>query len=148
MTEDSDLLAFGCEKVLFKFENEGYVDEINMENLKNCKDYNFHNFTHDNFLIFCILSGCDYFKLERCGAKKAYIIAKEKRDYKDTAKLLKLQNFNLSDTIEKDFERAFLTFKFQVVFCPLEKKYRYFNDIDSTIYTNIKSYTDLSFLGQ
>jgi hypothetical protein len=43
---------------------------------------------------------------------------------------------------------AFLTFKFQVVFCPLVKKYRYFSDIEETKYEAISKYKDLSFLGK
>lgn len=148
MTEDSDLLAYGCKTVLFKFESEGFLDEINLKNLANCRDLNFKGFSQDSFLIFCILCGCDYFKLDRCGAKKAYQIASERRDYKEIINYLKISNLNISDKIEKDFERAFLTFKFQVVFCPKEKKYRYFSDIEDTRYEAIHKYKDLTFLGK
>jgi len=148
MTEDSDLLAYGCKTVLFKFENEGHLDEFNLNKLAECKNFNFKNFTQDSFLIFCILCGCDYFKLERCGVKKAYQLANENRDYKEIIKYLKVQNLNITENVEKDFERAFLTFKFQVVFCPIEKKYRYFNDIENSRYEAIHQISDLSFLGK
>ena len=148
MTEDSDLLAYGCQTVLYKFENEGYLDEINLKNLPNCRDFNFKGFSQDTFLIFCILCGCDYFKLERCGAKKAYSIACERREYKEIISFLKISNLNITESIERDFEMAFLTFKFQVVFCPLVKKYRYFSDIEETKYEAISKYKDLSFLGK
>lgn len=148
MTEDSDLLAYGCQICLFKFENEGFVHEINLKNLPRCKEYNFTNFSEDNFLIFCILCGCDYFKLDRCGAKKAYQISKEKRDIREITNFLRIQNMNLTENVEKEFEKAFFTFKFQVVFCPNEKRYRYFNEIESSKYDNIKKCEDLSFLGK
>jgi len=148
MTEDSDLLAYGSQIVLFKFENDGFLDEINLNNLHVCKNYNFKDFSLDNFLIFCILCGCDYFKLDRCGAKKAYQIAKERRDYKEVIYYLKIQNLNISENVEKDFERAFLTFKFQVVFCPVEKRYRYFSDIENSLYESILIRNDISFLGK
>jgi len=148
MTEDSDLLAYGCQTVLFKFENEGTLDEINLKNLPDCRDYNFKGFSQDSFLIFCILCGCDYFKLDRCGAKKAYQIARERRDYKEIISFLKISNLNITENVEKDFEKAFLTFKFQVVFCPFEKKNRYFSDIEQTKYEAILNYKDLGFLGK
>jgi exonuclease-1 len=149
MTEDSDLLAYGCEQVLFKYENEGYVDEISIKKLPECKELNFTNFSHEIFLSFCILCGCDYFKLEKCGAKKAYQIVKDKKDYNEVLLYLKHQNLNVNDAIEKDFEKAFLTFKFQVVFCPLIKQNRYFTDLDDMEFPGIKKYLDdLSFLGE
>lgn len=33
ITEDSDLLVFGCQKVLYKFEPNGILQEMDMENL-------------------------------------------------------------------------------------------------------------------
>lgn len=148
MTEDSDLLAYGCQTVLFKFETEGFLDEISLKNIKECTTYNFKGFSADSFLIFCILCGCDYFKLDRCGTKKAYQIARERRDYKEIISFLKITNLNMTENVEKDFERAFLTFKFQVVFCPLVKKYRYFSDLEETKYEAIFNFKDLSFLGK
>ena len=53
----------------------------------------------------------------------------------------------LPPKLEELFEKAFLTFKFQVIYCPFEKKMKHLSDINNTIYTYIHKY-DLSFLGK
>jgi 5'-3' exonuclease len=149
ITEDSDLLALGCEKVLFKLNDEGYGDEIDLKNLKQCKEFDLTKFSHDRFLNYCILSGCDYFKLRGVGYKTAYQAVKDCNTYQESLNLLsrnKMEN-NPRDMIEL-FEKAFLTFKFQVVYCPKEKRMKYFNDMNDTIYTFLHKYNDVSFLGK
>jgi exonuclease 1 len=47
ITEDSDCLPFGCEKVLFKMDREGVAQEVNAENLKHNDGLSFHMFTHE-----------------------------------------------------------------------------------------------------
>ena len=149
-TEDSDLIALGCPKVILKLDNDGNCVEINLNDIPKVKELDFSQFSHDRFLIFCILSGCDFFKIKGIGYKKAYQIVKEKSDFKDCLRLIKLNPkfFNvLPPKLEELFEKAFLTFKFQVIYCPIEKKMKYLSDISNTIYTSIHKY-DLSFLGK
>jgi len=40
ITEDSDLLAFGAEKILFKYDKIGFGkgEEISLDNLKRCEE--------------------------------------------------------------------------------------------------------------
>ncbi len=137
--------------MLFKLDlDTSFGVEINIDNLKKCKEYDFTLFNPDKFLYFCILSGCDYFKLEGIGNKKAYQIVKERNSYTDVLRYLKFNNKAAMciDKFEESFEKAFLTFKFQVVYCPLEKKLRYINDIKDTVYTFINKFEDKSFLGR
>ena len=60
ITEDSDLLAFGVNKCLFKMDSNGDGQEVDLENLKMATELNFSTFTNDMLLTTCILSGCDY----------------------------------------------------------------------------------------
>ena len=39
ITEDSDLLAYGAQKVMFKMDNQGNGIEINISELNLCPDY-------------------------------------------------------------------------------------------------------------
>jgi 5'-3' exonuclease len=39
ITEDSDLLAYGVDKVLFKMDPQGNGIEINLANLQECKEF-------------------------------------------------------------------------------------------------------------
>jgi hypothetical protein len=50
---------------------------------------------------------------------------------------------------EKDFEKAFLTFKFQLVFSPTERKLVHLNDPETHSHGKfLKNYPSLDFLGK
>ncbi|XP_028983134.1 exonuclease 1 isoform X2 [Betta splendens] len=59
ITEDSDLLAFGCKKVILKMDKQGNGLEIDRSNLGRCRSLG-NIFTEEKFRYMCILSGCDY----------------------------------------------------------------------------------------
>ncbi len=152
ITEDSDLLALGCERILYKLDaDSGIGKEIELKNLKYCKEYDFSSFDNDKFLTFCILSGCDYFKLKGVGIKNAYNTVKNSNSYKKcilsvSSKIIEEPD-EINEIIEK-FEKAFLTFRYQVVYCPLIHKLKYFDDIYKSKYKFTKKYMDdLRFLG-
>ena len=157
ITEDSDLLALGCKKVLYKLDLDTNIGlEIETKNLNKCTKYDFSEFDSDKFLTFCILSGCDYFKIKGVGANNAYKIITNSPSYKKCIKTL-CDNVNKknkdSEKLEYDeliekFEKAFLTFRYQVVYCPLEKKLKHFSDITKTKYKFASKYlNNLDFLG-
>lgn len=54
ITDDTDAMTFGCSKILKTNINKEIV-EINLDKL--LQDF---KMTHDNFIDYCILSGCDY----------------------------------------------------------------------------------------
>ena len=157
ITEDSDLLALGCKKVLYKLDLDTNIGlEIELKNLKRCSKYDFSEFDSDKFLTFCILSGCDYFKIKSVGANAAYKIINSSSSYKQCIKTLcdnvnkknkESEKLEYDELIEK-FEKAFLTFRYQVVYCPIEKKLKYFSDIKKTKYKFASKYLNkLDFLG-
>ena len=157
ITEDSDLLALGCKKVLYKLDLDTNIGfEIETKNLKKCSKYDFSNFDSDKFLTFCILSGCDYFKVKGMGANNAYKIITNSSSYKKCIMNI-CENFNQKnkgkekldyDELIEKFEKAFLTFRYQVVYCPLEKKLRYYSDITKSKYKFVNKYlNNLDFLG-
>ena len=149
VTEDSDLLAFGCERVLFKLDNEGYGYEIDMKNLGQIKDMDFSNFSKDMFLKMCILSGCDYLpSIKGIGLKKAHALIKQSSDIKNIIKEISfIAKQEVPESYETDFIRAFLTFKFQTVYDIKNARATSLNSIEGTSYVEIFSYKDKSFLG-
>ena len=151
ITEDSDLIALGCKRVLFKLDPETDIGkEITYESKKKCKAYSFSTFSDDKFLTFCILAGCDYFKLKGVGIKIAYNAIKNVSSYTQCLALLHNKNSSQLPTQEivTKFEKAFLTFKYQVVYCPIRKEMIYWNNPDEMKYKFLSKYkNDLSFLG-
>lgn len=85
ISEDSDLLAFGCDKVFFKMDRNGYGKAIDFDAVKTNnqpqqqlegKDDKFlkqiRSFSPLQFLQMCILSGCDYLSnIQGVGLKTA-----------------------------------------------------------------------------
>jgi len=150
ITEDSDLLAFGCEKVLFKLDNDGFGDEINMQNINQIPEFGLLDSKHDNFLRACILSGCDYLEsIKGIGFKHAlkYVAVSEEGLDEILKTIVRENKFIIPDKYKENFIQAFLTFKFQTVFDPNTQKLRYLNNIEDTKYEEIKSYSNKDFLG-
>ena len=59
ITEDSDLLAYGCPEVLFKLDKTGECDHVRLVDLPLNRSPSFAGFDHDNFIEvrrFCITS--------------------------------------------------------------------------------------------
>ena len=82
ITEDSDLLPYGVEKVLFKMDPQGNGIEIDMTNIDHCCEYivtgGQQKFTQEMLLQACILSGCDYHQgVAGVGYKTALQIVKQ-----------------------------------------------------------------------
>ncbi len=86
ITEDSDLLIFGCRNVLFKLDNDGQCVEVKRENFTRCREYNFNGWTDVEFRQMAILSGCDYLdSVPGMGLKTAF---KLMRKYKTAEKVI------------------------------------------------------------
>lgn len=49
ITEDSDLLVFGCRKVLFKLDADGRCVEIKRDNFALCREFSFSGWTDKEF---------------------------------------------------------------------------------------------------
>ena len=155
ITEDSDLIAYGCNCVLLKLgvnksePNTG--DEILFDDIKKCKEFKIKDFNEDKFLSFCILSGCDYFNIPGVGPKLAQEAINKFKEYNKCIGYIFGKNMIKGSITEiiKRFEKAFLTYRYQVVYCPVQKKFRYFNDIEFNTYPFLEKYkNDLSFLGK
>ncbi|XP_077352430.1 exonuclease 1 [Festucalex cinctus] len=127
ITEDSDLLAFGCKKVILKMDKQGNGLEIDQSNLGRCRTLG-NVFTEEKFRYMCILSGCDYLaSLHGIGLGKAcklLRLAKEPDILKVIKKMgqyLKMDLVVPQEYIE-GFVRANQTFLYQLVFDPVSRK--------------------------
>ena len=150
ITEDSDLIALGCKCILYKLGQDdndtGY--EICYDNLKKCDCFDFSCFNDDKFLSFCILCGCDYFKINGVGSKLAYYAVKDYDNYIQSINFLikKIKNVNINERILIEmFEKAFLAFRYQIIYCPIEKKMKYYRDIHENIYPFMNKYLENGF---
>ncbi|XP_061846239.1 exonuclease 1 [Colius striatus] len=139
ITEDSDLLAFGCKKVFLKIDKFGNGLEIDQARLGNCKQLG-NVFTEEKFRYMCILSGCDYLpSIHGIGLAKACKLLKLANN-PDIIKVIKKMgqylkmNITVSEEYIQGFTRANNTFLYQLVFDPVSRKLvplnAYEDDID------------------
>ncbi|NXD21162.1 EXO1 Exonuclease, partial [Spelaeornis formosus] len=139
ITEDSDLLAFGCKKVFLKIDKFGNGLEIDQTRLGNCKQLG-NVFTEEKFRYMCILSGCDYLpSINGIGLAKACKLLKLANN-PDIIKVIKKMgqylkmNITVPEEYIQGFTRANNTFLYQLVFDPVNRKLvplnAYADDID------------------
>ncbi|NXM86167.1 EXO1 Exonuclease, partial [Oenanthe oenanthe] len=139
ITEDSDLLAFGCKKVFLKIDKFGNGLEIDQARLGNCKQLG-NVFTEEKFRHMCILSGCDYLpSIHGIGLAKACKLLKLANN-PDIIKVIKKMgqylkmNITVPEEYIQGFTRANNTFLYQLVFDPINRKLvplnAYGDDID------------------
>ncbi|NXT13225.1 EXO1 Exonuclease, partial [Prunella fulvescens] len=139
ITEDSDLLAFGCKKVFLKIDKFGNGLEIDQTRLGNCKQLG-NVFTEEKFRYMCILSGCDYLpSIHGIGLAKACKLLKLANN-PDIIKVIKKMgqylkmNITVPEEYIQGFTRANNTFLYQLVFDPVNRKLvplnAYEDDID------------------
>ncbi|XP_053157218.1 exonuclease 1 isoform X2 [Hemicordylus capensis] len=127
ITEDSDLLAFGCKKVFLKIDKFGNGLEIDQARLGMCKQLG-DVFTEEKFRYMCILSGCDYLpSIHGIGLAKACKLLKIANNpdiIKVIGKIGQYLKMNISVPEEyiQGFIRANNTFLYQLVFDPVRRK--------------------------
>uniref|UniRef100_A0A8D0DPL7 Exonuclease 1 n=1 Tax=Salvator merianae TaxID=96440 RepID=A0A8D0DPL7_SALMN len=139
ITEDSDLLAFGCKKVFLKIDKFGNGLEIDQSRLGMCKQLG-DVFTEEKFRYMCILSGCDYLpSLHGIGLGKACKLLKVANNPDITKVIGKMgQYLKMNISVPEDYIQGFIrannTFLYQLVFDPIRRKLvplnAYQDDID------------------
>ncbi|XP_075042468.1 exonuclease 1 isoform X2 [Mixophyes fleayi] len=127
ITEDSDLLTFGCKKVILKMDKLGNGLEIDQARFGMCKHLG-DVFTEEKFRYMCILSGCDYLpSIHGIGLAKASKLLKVANNpdiiqvIKKIGQYLKA-NITVPDGYIEGFIRADNTFLYQLVFDPVKRK--------------------------
>lgn len=120
---DSDLLVFGCPRVLFKLDEGGRGREIRLERLADVREVNFSGWSLDWLQQMCILSGCDYADgIRGLGLKTAHrLIQSHRGDGLRAIRKLQFEGRAVPRGFELVFRKAHLAFKHQRVFDPLSQ---------------------------
>lgn len=145
VTEDSDLLAFGCPKVIYKIDRFGDGIEICMDKVINDYKSTLYEYDAETIRHICILSGCDYLpSIKGVGLKT---ILKRYEINKNTDQALynlqhQFRKYFPEDYIEK-FYFANLGFLHQWVYDMDEKNYVRLNPLTSEC-----SQDDIKLLGR
>ncbi|KAJ1426192.1 XPG/Rad2 endonuclease [Sesbania bispinosa] len=114
ITEDSDLIPFGCPRIIFKMDKFGQGVQFQYSMLQKNKELSFEGFNRQMLLEMCILSGCDYLQsLPGMGLKKAHASIKRFKSYDKVLKHLRYNGVSVPPFYEESFRKAILTFQYQ-----------------------------------
>ncbi|XP_050100436.1 exonuclease 1 [Anopheles aquasalis] len=135
ITEDSDLVLFGCSRILFKLDLTGngrLVESTKLHLAMGCRE---ERYQFVKFRQMCILSGCDYLEsLPGIGLAKAcrFILKTEDPDIKRAlAKIpayLNMRQLVVTEEYKAEFLKAEATFKHMVVYDPVERRQKRLTD--------------------
>jgi exonuclease-1 len=139
ISEDSDLIVYGCRRIIYKWNRQGKGIEIARSDLGKNSGLSFLNWTNSQFVLFCCLAGCDYAKnIPNIGIRKAYkFVSKFKTLPAVATEIRRIFNDGkqtMSTDIEEyliDLQKAVATFHYQVIFNPFSLQLEYLNPIPS-----------------
>jgi len=131
ITEDSDLLIYGCRKVLFKMNSGGDGIFINLDNLNKVRTVALESFTMEKFRHMCILSGCDYLSsIKGLGLYKAHKYLKKSTNvYKAIQLIQQEKKLTVPEGYADNFRKTDAVFKYQSVFDPRRKRIVRLNEV-------------------
>ncbi|KAJ8761987.1 hypothetical protein K2173_006589 [Erythroxylum novogranatense] len=119
ISEDSDLIPFGCPRIIFKMDKYGQGVEFQQSRLHQNKEINFSGFTKQMLLEMCILSGCDYLQsLPGMGLKRAHALITKFKSHDKIIKHLRYTTVCVPPGYEESFRKAIMTFQHQRVYNP------------------------------
>ncbi|KAK1998705.1 hypothetical protein LX36DRAFT_633837 [Colletotrichum falcatum] len=144
LSEDSDLLVFGCRRLLTKLDQYGNCIEINRRDFCAVREVSLTGWTDTDFRRMAIFSGCDYLEgISNMGLKTAYRMM---RKYKTPERLVRMIQFEgkhrVSENYMSRFAQAELTFLHQRVYCPKKKQLVCLTDPEEG-----KGVEDMPFIG-
>ncbi|KAF9171341.1 Rad2 nuclease [Mortierella sp. AD010] len=149
VTEDSDLLVFGCKKVIFKLDQYGAGVEILLENLHLVRDVSFHEWTMTEIRHMCILAGCDYLpSIPGMGLKTAQRLLRRFKTFERVIRHIRMENTNVK--VQADYENAFhkadLTFLYARVYDPVSRSMTHLNPVPEELEELVQT-EEYAFLG-
>lgn len=139
ITEDSDLTLFGCKKIFFKMDLNGNGLLVEQSRLHLAMNIRQDFFDIEKFRHMCILSGCDYLaSLPGIGLSKALKFVKQSEsDIQKTlpriGSYLNMKSLKVTNEYCEGFSRALVTFKYQLVYCPIKRKQVRLHEVPSEI---------------
>lgn len=124
LTEDSDLIPYGSNRILYKFDNT-FVQEFTRGCLAEARGKDFE----ENILDISILSGCDYLaSIQGVGVVTAHKLLSKEKTVEKVIEYLQHRKTVPSNYLD-DFFKAKKTFLHQIVYDPIQQKRRYLRDV-------------------
>ncbi|KAG7661529.1 EXO1 [[Candida] subhashii] len=130
LSEDSDLLIFGCKRLITKLKDDGTCVEINRENFGKVRQIPYlSTYTQEQLRLVAMLSGCDYTKgVAGIGMKGAFTYVRKYNNLEKVLIALRADGKKIPAEFREEVQKANLAFQFQKVFNPEVQELRTLNE--------------------
>ncbi|EGX91803.1 exonuclease, putative [Cordyceps militaris CM01] len=143
LSDDSDLLVFGAQRLLTKLDQYGNCIEINRRDFGACREISLSGWSDTEFRRMAIMSGCDYLNgLPGVGLKTAYRMMRKSKSPERVVRMLQFDGKRVSENYLTQFYQAELTFLHQWVFCPTQRGLVHLTELDGT-----RTAAEMPFIG-
>lgn len=145
VTEDSEVLAFGCDTIIYQLDRHGNGKRIQYSDIIHSDVLNISQFTRDMFRYMCITTGCSFLpSISVAGINRARELVKRNPTMDKLFKAFRARfSTAITEPYQKGFQQADAAFQYQFVF-----------DIDSKCYDRLNpiprnlKVSDFYLLGQ
>ena len=150
LSEDSDMLVFGAQRLLTKLDQYGECILFRRARFTACREVNLAGWSDKEFRTMAIMSGCDYLpSIDKMGLKTAHRLV---RKYKTIEKILTMlafdSKFRVPPNYLENFKKAEITFLHQRVFCPDLNQLIMANELKGHAHEAAKQLGSLDFIGK
>ncbi|KAI5957806.1 EXO1 [Candida theae] len=135
LSEDSDLLIFGCNKLITKLKDDSSCVEINRHDFEKVRQIPYlATYTSEQLRLVAMLSGCDYTKgVPGVGLKSAFQMVRRYRTLHKVTIALRSTGKKIPADFEHEVLKADLAFQFQKVFDPRRQVLTTLNEVPEPI---------------
>ncbi|XP_010476979.1 PREDICTED: exonuclease 1-like [Camelina sativa] len=137
ITEDSDLLAYGCKAVIFKMDRYGKGEELILDNVFQAVDQkpSFQNFDQELFTAMCVLAGCDFLpSVPGVGISRAHAFISKYQSVERVLSVLKTKKGKLfPDDYSSSFAEAVSVFQHARIYDFEAKKLKHLKPLSQNL---------------
>ncbi|XP_028787023.1 exonuclease 1 isoform X2 [Neltuma alba] len=149
ITEDSDLIAYGCPAIVFKMDRYGNGESIELDKVfkaEACKP-SFRNFDMELFTGMSVLAGCDFLpSVPGIGIVRAHALVSKYRNLDRVLSVLKMEKGNqVPGDYAKSFKEAIAVFRHARIYDPNAKELKHLAPLPQNLLQSFDG--NLDFLG-
>ncbi|XP_057446941.1 exonuclease 1 [Lotus japonicus] len=149
ITEDSDLIAYGCPAIIFKMDRQGNGERIELEKVFSAESGrpSFRGFDLKLFTGMCVLAGCDFLpSVPGIGVARAHGLVSK---YRNLDRILSVLKFEKGDQMPEDYAKSFqaaiAVFQHARIYDTNTKELKHMNPLPQDILESLDG--KLDFLG-
>ncbi|KAJ9676858.1 hypothetical protein PVL29_022054 [Vitis rotundifolia] len=149
ITEDSDLMAYGCRAIIFKMDRNGNGEEMVLDRVFDsvARVPSFQNFDKELFTGMCVLAGCDFLpSVPGIGIARAYSLVAKYRNLDRVLSVLKFEKRNqMPEDYTKSFREAVAVFQHARIYDADTKRVQHMKPLTDDLLQSLDG--ELDFLG-